>query len=69
MWFIGRLTELVTIESQFVRDIVQLDLFANIYAVPLPELSLVKRVSLDEAWRESLNLCPVIGPADPTLRV
>ncbi|EDQ02558.1 putative bifunctional diguanylate cyclase/phosphodiesterase [Shewanella benthica] len=46
-------TELVTIESQFDKDIVQLALLANIYAVPLSELSPFKRVSLDEAWRAS----------------
>ncbi|WP_076416752.1 bifunctional diguanylate cyclase/phosphodiesterase [Shewanella sp. UCD-KL12] len=45
--------ELVTIQSQLEKDIKQLELLAKVYAVPLSELSPLKRVSLDEAWRSS----------------
>jgi diguanylate cyclase (GGDEF)-like protein/PAS domain S-box-containing protein len=63
MWFehrVDRLTkdainsELVAIKAQLNSDIKQLTLLADIYAVPITELSPISRVALDEAWRNSI---------------
>ncbi|MBW8186404.1 putative bifunctional diguanylate cyclase/phosphodiesterase [Shewanella nanhaiensis] len=62
MWFEHRVdrlrmdavnAELVAIKTQLNSDIKQLTLMADVYAVPIAELSPMSRVSLDEAWRNS----------------
>ncbi len=63
MWFDHRVEtfkqsavniELSTIQSQIEKDIKQLELLAKVYALPLSKLAIKERVSLDEAWRDSL---------------
>ena len=62
MWFDHRIeslkqsteqSELVKISAQLDKDIEQLELLAYVYALPLSELSPLKRVAIDEAWRTS----------------
>jgi len=62
MWFDHRVDtfkssainiELNTIKAQIEKDINQLRLLANVYALPLSTLPIEERQLLDEAWRDS----------------
>ncbi|WP_299789982.1 bifunctional diguanylate cyclase/phosphodiesterase [uncultured Shewanella sp.] len=62
MWFDHRVDtfkssainiELSTIKNQVEKDINQLRLLANVYALPLSKLSIEDRQLVDEAWRDS----------------
>ncbi|MEC4728382.1 EAL domain-containing protein [Shewanella sp. D64] len=62
MWFEHRVdrlrkdavsSELVAIKAQLNNDIKQLTLLADVYAVPITDLSPLSRLALDEAWRSS----------------